>query len=97
MKIIIPHKLGKTEALKRIKGLLEKVKEKYKDKIEKVDEKWKGNEGEYYLIIYRYELNGKIEVTDKDIKLSGKLPWTLSLFKNKIEKIIITEAKKLLN
>ena len=43
-----------------------------------------------------YEISGTLSVTSGKIELNGEIPWTLSFFKRKIEKTLITHAKALL-
>lgn len=96
LNIKIPHKLTQDEALKRIKTLLSDTKEKYGDVIKDVEEKWKDTKGEFSFSVQGYKISGTILVTSSEVTLTGELPWALSLFKGKIEKIITERAYDLL-
>ncbi|MBX4198395.1 polyhydroxyalkanoic acid system family protein [Candidatus Parcubacteria bacterium] len=96
IKMKINHKLTEAEALKRIKKLLSEVKDEYGSKITGLREKWKENKGEFAFSIMNYDILGTLEVTSKDAELEGDIPWSLGLFKKRIEKIIKERAQKLL-
>lgn len=94
--IVVDHKLTKDEALKRIKKLLKEVKEEHGDKISDLKESWKGNKGTFSFSAMKYDISGTLEVTDKNVELDGDVPWSLGLFKGKIEKMIRDRAEGLL-
>src|SRR4051812_36526429 len=96
MNISINHDLPEAEALKRIKKLLEETKKQYGDVVTNLTEKWQGNKGTFSFTAKGYIVAGTVLVTASKVVLEGDVPWTLSLFRGKIEKIIKDRAKTLL-
>jgi hypothetical protein len=94
--IEVKHKLTEAEALKRIKKLLKEVKDEYGGKISNLKEKWQGTEGTFSFQVLKYPISGTLNVTGKNVELEGDIPWSLGLFKGKIEKIIKERAEDLL-
>jgi Putative polyhydroxyalkanoic acid system protein (PHA_gran_rgn) len=97
LKVNIPHKLSQQEALSRIKGLLQKLKQDQKDKISIVKEDWHGDTGTFQFIAQGFDLSGVINVQPYSIDINAKLPFAVSLFKGKIREVIIEKARELLS
>jgi hypothetical protein len=95
--IKVDHNLTQEEALKRIKKLLQDVKDQYGDKISDLKENWKGNRGTFSFSAMNYDISGTLEVKKDSAELDGEIPWALGLFKGKIEKMIKEKAEDLLN
>ncbi|MCW3088039.1 MAG: hypothetical protein JWQ78_1425, partial [Sediminibacterium sp.] len=84
------------EALKRIKTLLSETKKEHGDKISDLSETWNGDTGDFSFSAKGFDISGTLTVTDADIKLRGKLPFAVSLFKGTITKMINEKASELL-
>jgi hypothetical protein len=95
--IKVDHKLTQEVALKRIKKLLQDVKKQYGNKITDLKETWKGNKGTFSFSAMNYDISGTLEVKKDSAELGGYIPWSLGLFKGKIEKMIRERAEKLLS
>jgi hypothetical protein len=94
--ITVNHKLPKAEALKRIKKLLAQVKKEYGDKISNLKEEWQGSEGTFSFKVLNHAISGSLKVSEKKAELEGDIPWSLGLFKRKIEGTIKERAEELL-
>jgi len=94
--ISIPHKLGATEATKRIKTLLKSIKKEYLDKVSDVEEKWKDSGGTFSFKTMGFKVFGELEVGDTSAHITGSLPFMASIFKGNIEAIIKKKARELL-
>ena len=82
--------------MKRIKGLLDKVKSEHSDKIGDLREEWTDHVGRFNLSAMGFSVSGMITVTPTDVRLSGNLPFAASFFKSKIETTIRERATELL-
>jgi hypothetical protein len=82
--------------MKRIKGLLEKIKTEHGDKISNLREEWTDNVGTFSFSAMGFSVAGTLAVTSTDVQFSGELPFAASLFKNKIETTIRDRAAELL-
>lgn len=93
----IPHQLPKEEALVRIRTLLQNVKHKFGDKVTDVQEEWDGDSGSFSFSIMGFDVSGKLNVSNSQVGLDGKIPVAASLFKSKIKSVIMEEAQKVLD
>lgn len=92
----VPHQLSQEEAMRRIKGLLNKVKSEHSDKISDLQEEWTDNVGRFSFSAMGFSVSGTLAVTPADIQFSGDLPFAASFFKGKIETTIRDRATELL-
>jgi len=96
LKLHIPHKLSQEEALGRIKTLLHKLKHEQKSKITNIKEEWSHGTGHFHFTAQGFNLSGVIKVHAGSIDIHAKLPIAVSIFKNKIKKVIHEKAEELL-
>lgn len=97
LNINIPHSLPKEEALSRIKGLLQQVKEEQANVVSNIKESWQDDKGEFSFTAMGFDLSGLIDVKDDGIDINAELPFAVSLFKGKIKEIITEKAAQLLS
>ena len=95
--ISIPHQLSQEEALSRIKGLIDKLKQEQKDKVTNVKEDWRGNAGSFQFTAQGFDFSGEINVRNGSVDIDAKIPLAVSLFKGKIKELIEQKAKELLS
>jgi hypothetical protein len=95
--VVIPHNLTQDEATERIKKLLAEIKRKHGDRISDLKENWEGNVGDFSFTSQGFSVSGNLEVSSSDVKLTGKIPLALSLFKGLISKTIYDEGSKILS
>ncbi len=96
IKVKVDHSLAQEEALKRIKKIFDKLKDDFKDKISDVQESWNGNSSDFSFKIMGLLMKGKLTVSQFDVILDGKIPFTALPFKGLIESKIREEAENLL-
>jgi hypothetical protein len=84
----VPHLLSKEVAVKKIKKALDAIRTEHQEEIDDLEEEWIGYRCIFRLTAKGYDLMGSIDVTDSEILVKSKLPWPLSLYKSRIEKII---------
>jgi hypothetical protein len=94
--IVVPHGLSQEEAQRRVQSLLGEVKNQFSDQIGKLREEWVGNRGEFSFEAMGYPVAGALTVGVFDIRFSGNVPFTISLFRGQIESAIRERAKTLL-
>jgi hypothetical protein len=92
----VKHALGQDQALERLKGFLEKVREKYKDQVSKLDGQWNDNVLQFALTTYGFKINGTLAVDDQTARLDGQMPVAALPFRGKIEKSICEALEKAL-
>lgn len=96
LKMTIPHQLSQEEALTRIKGLLNKVKQEHQEKITNLKEDWTNDTGKFAFTAYGFDLAGDIKVNAADVEIDSTVPFAVSLFKDKIKEMVEKKASELL-
>ena len=93
--ITIPHKLGKEEALRRVKPALGKASENFP--ILKVDEEtWFGDRLDFRVRAMGQVAAGNVQVGDDNVRLEVTLPWLLHKFGEAVQKTIAGRGRILL-
>lgn len=75
--VSIPHKLGKDEAIRRMKDGLSSVNTKYAHILQVNEEVWSGNRLAFQITAMRQQASGTIDVADDHVRLEVTLPWLL--------------------
>ena len=97
LNINIPHNLTKEEALLRIKGLLQQVRDEQANIVSNVQENWQDDKGQFSFSAMGFDLSGLIDVKDDGVDINADLPFAVSLFKGKIKEVITEKATQLLS
>jgi hypothetical protein len=94
--IIFPHKLGKDEALRRIKPALGKAAQNFP--VLKVDEEtWSGDRLDFRVRALGQVAAGNVEVAEQSVRLEVTLPWLLGKFAEVVQKTISGRGRTLLD
>lgn len=94
--IKIPHKLPGGIALIRVKQLLSDLQNQYQGSVRNVNQEWDGNEGKFSFNAKGFSFKGVILVGVDTVRISGRLPLILSVYKSKIESLVQTRGSELL-
>ncbi|MEA2042809.1 MAG: polyhydroxyalkanoic acid system family protein [Bacteroidota bacterium] len=97
MNIAINHKLKKDKALVCAKNLLSELRNNNSSIISNPVQVWTENECNFSFTIKGSVVKGTILVLENEIKIKGKLPITLNLFKGLISETIIKKTNMLLS
>lgn len=93
--ITISHKLGKEEAVRRIKPALGKASQSFP--VLKVEEEvWSGERMDFRVRALGQMAVGNIQVADENVRLEVTLPWLLHKFAEVVQKTIGSRARILL-
>ena len=93
--ITIQHKLGKEEALRRIKPALGKASESFP--VLKVEEEiWSGDRLDFRVRAIGQAAAGNVQVSDDNVRLEVTLPWLLHKFGEAAQKTISGRGRILL-
>jgi len=93
--ITIDHKLGKDEALRRIKPALGKASESFP--VLSVDEEiWSGDRVDFRVRALGQAASGNIQVAEDHVRLEVTLPWLLHKFGEAVQKTIRAKGQVLL-
>lgn len=93
--ITIQHKLGKDEALRRIKPALGKASESFP--VLKVEEEtWSGDRLDFRVRAIGQVAAGNVQVAHDKVRLEVTLPWLLHKFGEAIQKTVQSRGRILL-
>jgi hypothetical protein len=94
--VTVPHQLGKDEALRRIKGMLDEAQNKGGGRISDLQETWAGDTGTYSFKASGFKVSGSIEVRDTDVEIDIDYPMAARPFKSTIESTLRDRTEALL-
>jgi hypothetical protein len=93
--ISIAHKLGKEEAVRRIRPALGKASESFP--VLKVEEEvWSGDRLDFRVRALGQVAAGNVQVADDNVRLEVTLPWLLHKFGEAVQKTISGRGRILL-
>jgi len=93
--ITLSHKLGKEEALRRIKPALGKASQSFP--VLKVEEEiWSGDRLDFRVRALGQVAAGKVDVGEDSVRLEVTLPWLLHRFGEAVQKTIAGRGRILL-
>ena len=94
--IVIPHSLGKEEALNRLHGMLTSVKENYGSQVSDLEENWTADGGSFAFKAMGFKISGVLTVSDDEVRTDVEFPWAAKPFQSTIETAIRERAERLL-
>jgi len=93
--ITIPHKLGKEEALRRLKPALGKASQNFPAlKVE--EEVWSNERMDFRVRALGQVAAGNVHVAEDNVRLEVTLPWLLHKFAEAVQKTISGQGRVLL-
>jgi hypothetical protein len=96
IKVAVPHSLQPQEAVRRIQKLVNGIKTNFADKVSDVKEQWSGNNADFSFRVMGFDVAGKVEVDDREVRIESNLPFAAMPFKSRIESTIKEKAEELL-
>ena len=94
--INVPHELGQDEAARRLSGLMDAIRNKYKDQIKDLEETMDGHSGTFSFKTMGLKVTGAVEVGETEAAIDCDLPFAAMMFKGKIEGEIRKQVERLL-
>lgn len=86
--VIIPHRLGKAEALARIKGGVARGKAEFARYLTIEHEEWTGDRLSFGVKAMGQRAQGVIDVYEQGVRLEVTLPWLLAKFAAAAQRVI---------
>jgi Putative polyhydroxyalkanoic acid system protein (PHA_gran_rgn) len=74
----IPHRLGKEEAIRRLKAGLGSARHQYSQLIHVNEEIWSGDRLAFAVTAMSQKVSGFIDVFEERVRIEVMLPWLLS-------------------
>jgi hypothetical protein len=94
--VSIPHRLGKAEALRRIKSGLSRARSDYQHLMTIEHESWQGDQVNFQVRALGQSAAGTLEFLETELRLTVTLPWLLSRIAGALIPTIRREATLLL-
>lgn len=94
--VTLPHRLGKTEALKRLKAGFENTDSQSAMGLVAFQNKWSGDHLDFRANILGQTTSGTVDVAEDHVTLEVQLPWLLSLLANRAKGLMQKQAKLML-
>ncbi len=86
--VIIPHRLGKDEALRRIKDGLGRAEAEFARLITFEQQDWQGDRLDFRVRALAQRASGNITVYEAGVRLEVTLPWLLAQFAHAAQRVI---------
>ena len=67
--VTVPHTLDQQEATTRLKGILEKIKERYQGQVSDLHEDWQGNTLNYGFKTFGFAVKGAMHVEPQQVRV----------------------------
>jgi hypothetical protein len=93
--VLIPHKLGKEEALRRVRPALDRASSSFP--ILSVEEEvWSGDRMDFRVRALGQVAAGNVQVSEENVRLEVTLPWLLHKFAKAVQRTIEGRGQVLL-
>ena len=86
--VVIPHRLGKDEALRRIKEGIGRAKNEFAWLLSLEEETWAGDRLSFRVSALGQRVSGFIDVYEANVRLEVVLPWLLARFAQVAQRVI---------
>src|SRR4029078_6932590 len=86
--VTIPHRLGKQEAVRRLKAGFGNARSSFCQGLVAVKEKWAGDHLDFSASLLGQTTTGTVDVAEDHVRLEVQLPWMLSLLANKAKALV---------
>ena len=86
--VVIPHRLGKDEALRRIKDGLGRARAEFGWLLSLEEEVWSGDRLTFRITALGQHASGIIDVYEAGVRLEVTLPWLLARFAHAAQRVI---------
>jgi hypothetical protein len=86
--VVIPHRLGKDEALRRIKEGIGRAKNEFAWLLSLEEETWAGDRLSFRVSALGQRVSGFIDVYEANVRLEVVLPWLLARFAKAAQRVI---------
>jgi hypothetical protein len=95
--VVVPHRLGKTEAARRIRARIDEARARDAAKFKVAKENWDGDRLTFRIALLGLPATGSIEVGDEQARAEVRLSWYQSHMVKPAEAFIREEGARLLS
>ncbi len=94
--VTIPHRLGKQEAVRRLKTGFSNIHSTFGQSFVVVKDQWAGDHLDFRASLLGQTTTGTVDVADDHVRLEVQLPWFLSLLADKAKALVQSQGKLML-
>ncbi len=94
--VSIPHRLGKDEAIRRMKAGLNSINTQYSHLLQVNEETWSGDRLAFRVTTMKQQASGTIDVAEDYVRLEVTLPWLLARLANGVQSMIRDKGRLML-
>jgi hypothetical protein len=94
--VTIPHRLGKAEALARIKAGIARAKGEFGHLLRIDNDVWEGDRLQFSASALGQHAHGFIDVMEAGVRLTVTLPWLLARFAQAVQRVVGQRGQLLL-
>ena len=94
--VVIPHRLGKDEAARRIKDGVSRAKSEFAHLIRIEQDAWEGDRLSFAAAALGQHAHGTIDVYEDAVRLEVTLPWLLARFAHAVQRVVGQRGQLLL-
>ena len=94
--VSIPHRLGREEAVRRLKSGLERARTTFAAQFSVLQESWTGDHLDLRVAILGHATGGMIDVADDHVRIEIELPWLLGMVAEKAKALIQKQGQLML-
>ncbi|MCC6780473.1 MAG: polyhydroxyalkanoic acid system family protein [Hyphomicrobiales bacterium] len=95
--VSIPHRLGREEAVRRLKSGIGAARSRYSALLTIGEETWSGDRLSFQVSALGQRASGRIDVGEDEVRLEVTLPWLLARLAEKVTPAIRKEGTLLLD
>jgi hypothetical protein len=95
--ISIPHRLGKEEAVRRLKSGLDRAISQFGSVVRVDEEVWSGNRLTLRVTALHQAASGTVDIEDDHARIEIALPWLLAQLATRIQDAIVRRGTLLLD
>ena len=94
--VVIPHRLGRQEAARRIRDGFGRAKTEFAQVIRIENDTWEGDRLSFAASALGQHAHGHIDVTEGAVRLEVTLPWLLAKFAAAVQRVVGQRGQVLL-
>ena len=94
--VSIPHRLGKQEALARLKGGLDRAAAAVTPLVTVNEQRWAGDRLYFLVSALQQQASGTVDVADDHVRIEVALPWLLARLATNLQDVIARRGALLL-
>lgn len=94
--VTIPHRLGKEEAVRRLKAGFGRMRSSFGESFAVLKDEWAGDHLDFRASLLGQTATGTVDVAEDHVRLEVQLPWVLSLLADKAKKLVRREGQLML-